>query len=256
MYCQTHLYFAERVLGQQNDRITLGCILPDMVIGGNFNHFEAHCLGLEIYGLRPANVAHLDLIRAVATHGFKPKGLDYYGDEQYLDFERGYCFEKARALTERTVDACNIPPEMGWWKAHNIVEMGVETIISARDNYYDRLRAALSNRQLVQEVDALLGQISGAGSVDLVLRAERFYGFIEKERATAESLANKYSRQMQMRHNVNIDATKVALLINDAAELVAADIMEFFEATAKLVTENIGGMKDLKPGDTNLADHR
>ena len=245
MYCQTHLYFAERVLRKQSDVITLGCILPDMIIGGEINHYEAHCIGFSLYEFLPQNGTPLDLIQAVSTHGFKPKGLDYYGDEKYRDFERGYCFEKARSITERTVDACNIPREMGWWKAHNVIEMGVETIVSRQGNYYDRLGSALNNKTLIKDVDELLGQVCGNRSLDFIVRAERFSGFVEKERSTAKSLANKFSKQMRIRHDVIIDLDKMAHLIDDAAELVAGDLHEFFEATANLVEGNIKKLSDL-----------
>ena len=239
MYPQTHLYFAERVLGKQNDLIALGCILPDMIIGANIGHYEAHCLGISIYGFLSQTKAPRDLIRAVSTHGFEPRGLDFYGDEKYLDFERGYCFEKARSITGRTVEACNIPMELGWWKAHNVVEMGVETIISPRDNYHERLMAALCNKGLIKDVDDLLCLICGNGSVDFIGRAERFSGFVEQERATAKTLAEKFSRQMKIRHNVDIDSGKTAILIDDAAELVSSDLSDFFDATVKLVRGNI-----------------
>ena len=244
MYPQTHVYFAERVLGKKSDVITLGSVMPDMIIGGDIGHYEAHCKGLEIYRLPSIDPSLQDLDRAVSTHGFKPKGLDYYGDEKYQDFERGYCFEKARSITERTVDACNIPSEMGWWKAHNIIEMGVETIISARDYYNSRLESAMENKVLIKNVDHMLRQLCGKRSIDFISRVERFSGFIGKERATAESLANKFHRLMRMRHNVDIDLEKVMVLISDAADLVSADLDDFFDVASELVRVNIETMGD------------
>ena len=244
MYPQTHVYFAERVLGKKSDVITLGSIMPDMIIGSDIGHYEAHCKGLEINNLLSIDPSLKDLDRAVSTHGFKPKGLDYYGDEKYKDYERGYCFEKARVITERTVEACNIPSEMGWWKAHNIIEMGVETIISARDHYFVRLKSAMENEALIANIDHMLRQLCGKRSIDFVSRVQRFSGFIEKERASAVSLANKFHRQMWMRHNVEIDSEKVADLISDAADLVLVDLDDFFDVTAVLVRENLETLKN------------
>lgn len=239
MYPQTHVYFAETVLGKQGDIVTLGSILPDMLIGKYFNHNEAHSKGVEIYNFAGKDGLILDFGRAVSTHGFSPKGLDYYGDEKYLDYERGYCFEKARPFIARTVEACNIPAEMGWWKAHNIIEMGVETIISSTDYYSERIKNALYNRYLINKVDEMLQELWKKNSLNFARRVERFAGFVEIERATAESLAKKYYLQMQFRHHVDIDVKKVAKLINDAAESVILDLKDFFNTTSDMVKNNI-----------------
>ncbi|MDF9408570.1 MAG: hypothetical protein A4E52_01904 [Pelotomaculum sp. PtaB.Bin013] len=239
MYPQTHVYFAETVLGKQGDIVTLGSILPDMLIGKDFNHNEAHSKGVEIYNFAGKDSLILDFGKAVSTHGFNPKGLDYYGDEKYLDYERGYCFEKARPFIARTVEACNIPVEMGWWKAHNIIEMGVETIISSTDYYSERIKTALYNRCLINKVDEILRELWKKSSLNFARRVERFAGFVEIERATAESLAKKYYIQMQFRHHVEIDVKMVTKLINDAAESVILDLNDFFNITSGLVKNNI-----------------
>lgn len=242
MYPQTHVYFAENVLGKQGDIITLGSILPDMIIGKHVSHYEAHCKGMEIYNLISKDSLLPDLKKAVSTHGFAPKGLDYYGDEKFLDYERGYCFEKARPFIAKTVAACNIPEEMGWWKAHNIIEMGIETIISATDHYHQRVESALYNKTLIHRVDNMLQELLGENSVGFAHQVERFAGFIEMERATAESLAKKYSTQMQRRHHVEIDVPKVTRLINDAAEQVTLDLKDFFTITSRMVKKNISDL--------------
>lgn len=219
--------------------ITLGSILPDMLIGRDLNHYEAHSKGLELFKCAGQASAMQDFCRAVATHGFVPKGLDYYGDEKYLDFEKGYCFEKARALIDKTVDACNIPAEMGWWKAHNIIEMGVETVISATDYYSERIKTALYNRALISEIDEMLRTLWEKNNLNFAQRAEKFAGFVEIERATADSLAQKYLIQMQFKHQVRIDVQKVARLIDDAASIVTWDLTDFFDTAAALVKHNL-----------------
>ena len=239
MYPQTHIYFAERVLNKRSDIVTLGSILPDMIIGGEVSHLEAHSKGMELYHLASSDKGILELGRAIATHGHNPKGLDYYGDEKYQDFVRGYCFEKARIITEKTVDACNIPQAMGWWKAHNIIEMGVETIISAYDDYGERFASVMGNRQLINWVDETLRQMCGNKEVGFISKVDRFTGFIEKDRATAESLARKFSIHMKLRFDANVDVKKVATLIKEGATLVEADLQAFFAVTEGLVRDNI-----------------
>jgi len=249
LYPQTHVYFAEIVLGKQGDEVTLGSIIPDMLIGRYFNHYEAHSKGAEMLSFLKRRDLLLDFGKAVATHGFVPQGLDYYGDEKYLDFERGYCFEKARALVQETVEACNIPPEMGWWKAHNIVEMGVESLVSSSDYYSERIKSALFNMCLISEIDEMLHGLWKNNDFKFERRIERFAKLVEIERATAGSLARIYQVQMRFKHQVEIDIPRVARLIERAAEVVDEDLASFFDTTMTMVTKNINRFFPGAPGN-------
>lgn len=242
MYPQTHVYFAETLIGRQSEQISLGSILPDLLVGGCFNHCEAHSKGAEIYNYLIKNRSLPDFGLAVLTHGFIPKGLDYYGDEKYLEYEKGYSFEKARPYIKKTVEACNIPPEMGWWKAHNIVEMGVELLVGSSGEYSERLKSAFTSHSLVSEVDELFYSLWSDKDLEFIKRIKRFMGFIELEKPSVESLAQKFRVQMFFRHKVDIDTKKTAQLIFQAAESVTVDLYQFFKNTSGYVKRNIEEM--------------
>lgn len=239
MYPQTHIYFAEWILGTKGDPVTMGSIMPDILNEDPFNHYESHTKGAEIYNFLKKHNTLLTFGSAVITHGFVPKGLDYYGDEKYLDFEKGYCYEKAKPFITETIDACNIPPSMGWWKAHNIVEMGVELIVSSWDYYSDRFYSAFANRVLISEVDEMLHALWKDKNITFAHRVEKFAGVIEQNKASAESLAQKYRLQMLAKHKIEIDTGKVALLIDKAAAAVDEELAQFFSTTGELVKDNI-----------------
>ena len=239
MYPQTHVYFAETLIGRRADQVSLGSVLPDLLVGVVFNHLEAHSKGAEIYNFLKKNRALPDFGLAVLTHGFIPKGLDYYGDEKYLDFEKGYSFEKARPLIEKTIEACNIPPEMGWWKAHNIIEMGVELRVGSAGGYSERLKSAFANRALVSEVNELLYTLWPDRDIRLAARVEKFTSLVEVEKPGVESLAQKYRVQMLIKHQTEIDTKKTAHLIYQAAEIVSSDITQFFQNVTASVQKNI-----------------
>ncbi|OPX90565.1 MAG: hypothetical protein A4E53_00957 [Pelotomaculum sp. PtaB.Bin104] len=242
MYPQTHVFFAEAILKKQRDHIALGSILPDILVGCDISHCEAHSQGMDIFKMISQESYLKDFGLAVASHGFVPRGLDYFGDEKYLDYEKGYCFEKARQLILKTVEVCNIPPEMGWWKAHNIVEMGVETLVSSTDHYSEQIKSALNNIGLIDDVDELLNDLWQDKELNFAVRMRRFAKFVEIEKASPESLAKKFQLQMQVKHKVDINVTKVARLIGEAAELVTQDINEFFRNSLGIVKKNIANM--------------
>lgn len=239
MYPQTHVFFAEMVLGRSSDAVTLGSIFPDMAIGAGVHRNVSHGSGLEILDLLGENSRLRDFALANITHGVNPDGLDYYGDEVNPPFERGYCFEKGRGLVEATVRACNIPPEMGWWKSHNIVEMGIEMRIGAAGEYGRQLYSAFGNQALVEELCERLGVFFGRDPLPFIRRLANFPSYIDLTASTAESLAAKYDHQMYYKHRIHINVAEVAGLIRKAAGMVEEDVDEFFISVAGKVKRNI-----------------
>lgn len=228
MYPQTHVYFAEKVFGFLTEALALGSIFPDVAAGICADRRESHGRGRELLAASRQDETLLNFAQGVITHGIDPKGIDYYGDEKYLTYERGYCFEKARPLVKDTIRACNLPPEMGWWKAHNIVEMGIELTIGSRRAYGEVLKEAFANQGLVEKISS---QAAGLYKREPFVFSRRIYGFanyIDTSRVTPQSLAACYDVQMFTRHRIRIDVHHVAELILKAAEIVAGDLDDFF----------------------------
>jgi len=228
MFPQTHIHFTQRIFGRLSRALALGSIFPDMIINPELQHKEAHSLGTLLMNTFRKENDLRDFARGVVTHGIEPQGLDFFGDEQYLEYERGYCFEKARPLVDQTTRACNIPEHMGWWKAHNIVEMGIELHVSHDNRYGDIIRQACSDRDLIRCLgDNLPGGIC-PGMEFLDSRMSAFPRYIEIRKITPETLAKKYSAQMYTRHGVQINTLEVAKLISSATERISDDIEDFF----------------------------
>ncbi|MFZ5647031.1 MAG: hypothetical protein ACOY30_05360 [Bacillota bacterium] len=239
MYPQTHVYFAEKVLGKMNDAVALGSVFPDMAIGAGVNRDISHGSGLEMLQYLKTHQELYDFAMANITHGVNPGGLDYYGDEKNPPSERGYCFEKGRAIVKSTIKACNIPPEMGWWKAHNIIEMGIEMRISSTGNYGQYLHSAFQNTRLIETVSKRLGDFFGQGPLPFVRRMSNFPSYIDLSNSTADSLAAKYDYQMYYKHRIRINIAEVSRLIDLAAEIVDNDMEDFFRMTIKKVKNTL-----------------
>jgi len=239
LFPQTHVYFAERVLGKMNDAVALGSVFPDMAIGAGVHRDISHTSGLKMLKFLSADGELRDFAMANITHGVDPDGLDYYGDEKNPPSERGYCFEKGRTLVDSTIKACNIPPEMGWWKAHNIVEMGIEMRVSASGNYGEYLYKAFQNSGLVVIVCDRLGEFFGRGYLPFAKRISQFPSYIDLTYTTAESLAAKYDYQMYYKHSIHVNIAEVSKLIHQAAEMVDADIEDFFLSVTDKVRKTV-----------------
>lgn len=239
MYPQTHVYFAHQVLGKMSDAIALGSLFPDMLAGGSLSHQKAHSLGLQLLNTFRNQPELCDFARAVITHGIDPGGLDYFGDEKYLDCQKGYCFEKALPLVEATTKACNLPPEMGWWKAHNIIEMGIELRISMSGPYWEMLQQAFRNEGLIMHLGQELAFITGIGPRELLNRIRRFPRYIVTHRATSSALATKFQVQMHAKHGIEINTGAVSALIELSSNQVEADIDDFFGLVNTLVRKSL-----------------
>lgn len=237
MYPQTHVFFAEKVFGFLSPALVLGSIFPDIVAGIYRDRQESHGRGAEMLIRMQEEEDLYDFARGVITHGISPKGLDYYGDEKFLAFERGYCFEKGRPLIEETIRACNLPPRMGWWKSHNIIEMGIELHIN-KQNHSRALAAVFANTGLIDKISEHMALFYATKPHYFRHRIHNFSHFIEISHITAESLASRYDVQMFTRHRLHIDTARVARLILRAAEIVTDDLDDFFAYAIENVRQN------------------
>ncbi|RJX27329.1 MAG: hypothetical protein C4554_04450 [Dethiobacter sp.] len=231
MYPLTHLYFAGKVLGSLDDSTVLGSIFPDMTILIDIDWNRSHSLGLELWRhFQEKNKDLVDFSLGVISHGIEPKGLDYYSDEKFRSFEKGYCFEKARPLVESVVEACFISSGDGWWKAHNFIEMGIELYIyEKRPELLPLLQKSLADAVLVRKLCQELSSILDRDETTLEKMFSAFKKFFADEPLDAQLLALRYQKQIYFRHNIeSIDLVKSRDIIQKAKELVVSDIEDFF----------------------------
>jgi hypothetical protein len=200
-----------------------------VLIGIDWN--RSHTIGLELWRhLKVSNNCLLNFSLGVISHGIVPRGLDYYSDEKYGNFEKGYCFEKARPLIKSVVDACYITPDDGWWKAHNFIEMGIELYIYEKHpELLSLLRKSLANIVLIKKLCKELSFILGKDEDDLERIFAVFRKFVEEGPFDAQILAARYQKQIYFRYNIEaIDLGKCQSIIQKGKEMIVPDIDNFF----------------------------
>lgn len=243
MYPQTHVFFAHKIFGFLSDSLVLGSIFPDIAAGLYADRNESHGRGAEMLLLLQETEEFYEFVMGVITHGTDPRGLDYYGDEKFLSYERGYCFEKGRLIVNETIEACNLPESMGWWKSHNIIEMGIELFIN--NSYCSMaLESAFANRILVTEISKYMAHFYTAEPDIFLNRIQNFFNYIEISKITAESLAARYDLQMFTRHKIHIDIPRVTGLIFKAGELIAEDFNDFLAHALENVGKSLSELQD------------
>jgi len=244
MFPITHIWFSRRVLGYVNNMTVLGSIFPDIVIKCCLTRDQTHNIGWGLYEyMRSNSEEYLDFARAMVTHTVNPKGLDFYGDEEYSDGYKGYCFQKAAEIEYEVIAACNIPEKFGLWKAHNFIEMGIEmNIEDSEKGLTDMFTKALSDSLLVRELSLRLDKyfkLQGGSVADCF---SKFTDFMELKELNSFALASRYNTQMQVKHGININILKSSEIIEKSRTIVRDDFDSFIDyCTEKVVNMLKGG---------------
>ncbi len=237
MYPLAHLYFAQKALPKFDHTAVLGSVFPDLVIAGGIEWQESHTLGMKMWKhFRGKGQELVNFTLGVISHGVEPRGLDYYSDEKYGRFERGYCYEKARPLVDSVVEACNISSEDGWWKAHNFIEMGIELyIFERRSELLTVLQEALSRQDIISFLNTELSALLGREKEELEKGFILFESlFAQEEPLDARVLAMRYQKQIYYRHNIeSIDVGSCRKIIEKSRLLIEDDIEDFFNSVCE-----------------------
>jgi len=241
MFPLTHVYMIQKIFQPADDLLVLGSIFPDSTIGNSLTYNQTHRQGKRIYEyIKDKEPDFLPFILGVISHGVEPKGLDYFGDEKYLDFEKGYCFEWARPIVDATIEVCNLPRRFGWWKAHNFIEMAIELDIAYR---YPEAHAALSrayeNTELIAWAGETLADFFYATPHEIIAGIIHFRNYVLEEGVSASKLAISYNNQMFRRHSIKVDIEKVEELILWARELVKDNYEDFLDYCSKEIRRTL-----------------
>lgn len=210
----------------------LGAIFPDAVLVNGLGWDQAHQSGAALYAfLHERAPAGLPFAVGVITHGVTPAGLDYYGDQKYGAFEKGYAFEEARSYTDRVVTICHLPASMGWWKAHNFVEMALEWLLAVRNPGLEaQVQNAFARATELSFLSPHLAAFFDREGLDLVQSLPAMLPFLALERVTPAFLAERYQRQVQIRHGVEtIAVDQAAALIEEVAAAIQPRCWAFLE---------------------------
>jgi len=221
MYPLTHAYAVGRLVRPAGRLHVLGAIFPDTVLINGLAWEQTHHAGADLYAFLAARCpTGLPFAVGVISHGCTPPGLDYYGDRKYAAFERGYAFEEARPYAARVAEICHLPASMGWWKAHNFVEMAIEWLLARQHPHL---------RRRVQQALADPVGLDSPGA-ELVGSLPAMAPFLTLETVTPATLAERYQRQVRHRHGVcAIEVARAAALIEEIAGAIQPRCWAFLE---------------------------
>jgi len=236
LFPYVHICFAADVLGKLNNEIILGAVFPDTVIAGYLGHPDTHRRCGEIYEYLCGLGIFKDFAEAAVTHGITPAGLDYYCDEKYLNFAKGYAFEAARPLVGKVIKCCRLPEKMGFWKAHNFIEMAADLwFYERRKEYRGYLARALASEDLILALSQVLAPFYELPVGKMAMSFPIYGEYVTIDNMTPLELAKKYGRQTAKKHGINIDVPAAANVIEEALDIVDRTFPEFLEISKERV---------------------
>lgn len=232
MFPLTHAYAVGRLGPSAGPLHLLGAIFPDAVLVNGLDWEQAHRCGDALYAfLQERAPAGRPFAVGVIAHGIAPAGLDYYGDQKYGAFEKGYAFEEARPYADRVAAICHLPATMGWWKAHNFVEMALEWLIARQHPHLgtqvEQALAQAGDQAFLSPHLAAFFQHTGP---DLIQSLPAMLPFLSLDSITPASLAERYQRQVRLKHGVEAIAVEAAAaLIQEVAAAIQPRCWAFLE---------------------------
>lgn len=254
MFPLAHAWLLEQLVPAPTPAHYLGCVWPDMLFESPLSHPQSHQEGARLADLarsQPPGAAGDELrafVVGVLTHGSQPRGFDWYSDEHWdptdapaasaneVSPARGYAFQKARPLAEATAAACGLPAEMGWWKAHNLVEQAFEPdLYAARPARGAALTAACADTNLHARVAAFLAPHYGVSAESLIPPMRRYTEVVTFQPTSFAPLARTYALQVAAKHGTMADTAALERLLAEAHALIADDGQSFLAICAARV---------------------
>lgn len=232
MFPITHAAAVGRLVPAAGPLHILGAIFPDAVLINGLSWERAHRSGAALYAfMRTRAPAGLPFAFGMMTHGVEPAGLDYYGDHKYADFEKGYAFEEARPYAARVAAICHLPEQMGWWKAHNFVEMAIEWLIARQHpDLGPQVEDALTRAVEFSFLSAPLAVFFEQDGMDLLRSLTAMTPFLALSPITPATLAERYQLQIRQKHSVEaIEVDQAAALIEEIAGAIQPRCWDFWE---------------------------
>ena len=251
MFPIAHAWLIERLAAAPTPAHYLGCIWPDMLFESALSHTDSHRSGLRLAGALatlpagPARDEFRAFVVGALSHGTEPHGFDWYSDEEYGGrpaAERGYAFQQAVGITGDAASACGVAPDLGWWKAHNIVEMAFEQpLYLAEPHLGAALAGACGDKALCQRIADVLAGIFGQPAAALAEAMLRFPSVVTFAPDTTQPQAEAYALQTRLKHAGSApDVAAIAALIARAQQLTAPTRDEYLASGIAAVGRMIG----------------
>jgi hypothetical protein len=237
MFPLVHYFVNSQIDDTVSPLMALGGLFPDIAAAAGMNRDAAHTMGGPFHAWCRINAPEgLPLARGIISHGIDPAGVDYYSDEYWPGYRKGWCFMQGEKYMDAVAKTTRLPEHLVWWKSHNFIEMGCE-VITDRDhpNIKDELLAVLNNTSAIHTAAAHLAAYTGLKMESIVAAFAKVPAIFAIQEFSAEGLATKQNAAFTIRHHIaDADPLAMADLIRQISREIEPLYYPFFtEVIAK-----------------------
>lgn len=218
MFPLVHYFVNREIYKTPSNLLILGGLWPDLAFGAGLSRDQAHAMGADFHAwCREQAPAALDLARGILSHGSEPHGVDYYADEFWPGYRKGWCFMQGEAYMDRVAAATGLPQDFIWWKAHNFVELAYELITHQHHaELSGQLMAALSDRDALSQVAGTLSAYHHREADAIIRMYENAPQTFAIAEISPHELARKQKQAFLTRHgHSGGDIAAMAALLGD-----------------------------------------
>lgn len=232
MFPLVHYFVNKKIYNYVPPLMILGGLFPDIASCSGMNRDEAHIMGASFHNWCQKNAPWgIPLAKGIISHGIDPHCVDYYADEFWPGYEKGWCFLQGEKYMEEVAKATGLPPNLIWWKSHNFVEISYELITNQdHPQLKNELLAAVHDEIATKEAATILSAYTGISKIKIIDSFANVPNIFALNEITAESMAYKQNIAFMIRHQVTkADTTAMTALITQMSQDLKAGYYPYIE---------------------------
>jgi hypothetical protein len=231
MFPLVHYFVNSQIYSSVPQLMVLGGLFPDIAAAAGGNRDQAHTMGAAFHAWCGENAPEaLPLSHGIISHGIAPPGVDFYADEFWPGYRKGWCFRAGEPYMPQVAAVTRLPADLIWWKAHNFVEISYELITDAdHPEIKERLIAAVEDMASVRQAAEILAAYTGLPLQNLIHAFNNVPNIFAIHDISPEQLAYKQNLAFMIRHKVmDADVEAMARLMQQMSQELSPGYYLFF----------------------------
>ena len=253
MFPLVHYLINQNIFADVPHLMALGSIYPDIAVCAGIDRDYAHRMGQDFYYWCKANDhSALPLAQGIISHGVDPKGVDYYADEYWPGYPKGWCFMLGEAYLEQVAQVTKLPADFIWWKAHNFVEISYELITDQdHPDIKDKILAAINDQTVVANTAEILSAFHNTEKNKIIDAFALLPKIFSLEKITAQNLAEIQIQTIISNHQIfEYNSKHMATLLEQMSRDLKRGYYPFIEELRAKTADMLNSYQLASPNNT------
>ena len=239
MFSHTHVYTAQKIIGNPGSLLIYGSVLPDIAVTkiSDWNTISQKAEDFRSY-LAGKDKNYVDLGLGMMLHEFTC-GIDRFTHASF-DGGPGYAFKNSETIIKDVSACCGINPDEAKVIAHNFIEAGVEFLIIKKNPYLPQLL-----KKSIKEVDMVrvgkyFSTFYGLSEKETIESMEFYNQFlIREDYSSVEGFVKVWKYMIRQLFGKEIDSNKTAKIIEESIEIVKPSYKDFLSKAIEACKQDV-----------------